>query len=545
MRSERGHEQVSLVIVVVAMCGVLFAVWTALTISDVSELRSGVEERVGWLREVDGIERLEDGSAEASTRLSALEERIEASDAGPQVRTSLQAALVGGDAELAEVTRSIRAETGELSEELASKWETMAIVSLGAVLLAVFAVGVALWARRLMAAGIASERALLEQRVVANGRMAAIGTLSASLAHELRTPLQVIVGNVSLLGEKLEHETQDIPPALARFRAELADIGDAAARAAELATQLQTHAHPDDTSYAPTDLQPVVRRALALCSGRLRGVSTELELGSTPPVHANARQLEQVVVNLVSNSARAIHESDRPGTIRIRTAERDKGVVLEVEDDGPGMPEDLLQRARDPFVTTGRAGETTGLGLYICDTILAGCGAQMGLESSEGAGTTVRISFPVSGEAAVSDTPGQKAEAPTPTAAGDVLPRLLIVDDEPSLTMLYEAIMTGHAEVTIAHDGLEALESIDRAADPFDVVLCDLDMPRLDGMGLIERLVAHDPEYARRFVICTGGARPPKTAARLDELEIPVMEKPFDAPTLRAAMAEAFNRAAG
>lgn len=548
MRSERGHGYVSVVVIVVAMCGVLFAAWTAMTIRDVSDLRTGVEERVGWLRAVDGIERLEHGSAEATSRLSELQAEVEASDAGDQVRASLEAALAGGDAELAEVTKSVRDETSQLSEDLAQKWETMAIVSLGALLLALFAAGVALWARRLMVAGIASERALLEQRVVANGRLAAIGTLSASLAHELRTPLQVIVGNVSLLGEKLAHEKQDLPPALARFRKELADIGDAAARAAELATQLQTHAHPDDTSLAATQLEPVIRRGLALCSGRLRGVAVQLDLSSTPPVHGNARQLEQVVVNLVSNAARAIRESERDGTIHIRTRASGEEVQLIVEDDGPGIPEKIQQNVREPFVTTGRAGETTGLGLYICDTILSRCDARMDIDSRPGRGTTINITLrkaPGSSETHPTPEPEPAAEPPRPTANESALPRLLIVDDEPSLTILYEAIMIGHAQVSVAHDGQEALELIDAAETPFDVILCDLDMPRLDGLGLIEQLVARDPANARHFVICTGGARTPKTAARLDELEIPVMEKPFDAPRLRTAMAEAFTRAAG
>jgi CheY-like chemotaxis protein len=190
------------------------------------------------------------------------------------------------------------------------------------------------------------------------------------------------------------------------------------------------------------------------------------------------------------------------GTLIVRTWYDDANemVALEIKDDGPGVPEDVQSKIFDPFFTTKAVGTGTGLGLTVAYAIVEEHGGKIRLASTPGAGASFCISLPAAaGGRRVS--PAGPAPAPPPrTAAGSAV---LLVEDEPALaTAVADALTDAGYRVQRAADGKEALERV--AAAVFDLVICDLKMPRLDGPSFYRLLSERKPTLARHVIFVTG-----------------------------------------
>ena len=375
-----------------------------------------------------------------------------------------------------------------------------------------------------------------ERRLAVAGRLASMGTLAASVAHEINNPLAYVTGNMQWVEESLA----TVPPGeLERVRAEVrkavAEAIDGAGRIRHVVQGLRRFAGPvADAPRQPVDVVEELDAAIAIARHQVTArARLHREVArSLPAVMLRPNELGQVVVNLIVNAAQAIPEG-RSTENEVRVGARRVGtdVVIEVSDTGSGIPPDVLPRIFDPFFTTKTRQSGTGLGLAICQGIVAGAGGRIDVESRPGLGTTFRVFLPATGwDRAVPRAPaGPEAEGRK---------RVLLVDDEPLMGRTLARLLGPAHDVEILLAAREAAERAE-AGERWDLVLCDLMMPDMSGAELAARLATSAPDALRAFVFMTGGAFTEGTRAFLADGRYRCVEKPIDPATLRALLAEA------
>lgn len=238
-----------------------------------------------------------------------------------------------------------------------------------------------------------SERSAVEEQLTRAQHLAQIGQLSASLAHEIKNPLAGISGAIQIIREGLprEHHHYDI-------------IGEVLAQIKRLdnaVKDLLVYSRPAPPKLAACRLNSVIKRMSQMVSdgSDARQADIELDLGDEDPVIlADEANIEQLVLNLLLNAAHAAHDC---GAVAATTRSRDHHVEFVVKDSGPGMSVETMGRAFEPFFTTKARG--TGLGLPICKRIVESHAGRIKIESTPGAGTTVRVQLPLASEASRED----------------------------------------------------------------------------------------------------------------------------------------------
>jgi CheY-like chemotaxis protein/anti-sigma regulatory factor (Ser/Thr protein kinase) len=247
-----------------------------------------------------------------------------------------------------------------------------------------------------------------------------------------------------------------------------------------------------------------------------------------PELDLNPNQIQQVFVNLIQNAAHAISATGRPGTIRLLARRWMDGVAVDVADDGVGMSAEIAGHVFEPFFTTKPENQGTGLGLSISQGIIKEHGGRITLGTEAGVGSTFTIELP--GRARASVQPPESF----PTTTEHPI-RVLVVDDEPHILHYIRATLEawGHS-VTTASDGLEGLERA--VAEPFDLIISDLRMPRAGGREFYAELERRSPEAAGRVAFSTGDTVRGDTLAFLESKRRPCLQKPFSLAELRALL---------
>ncbi|WP_373044208.1 ATP-binding protein [Vulgatibacter sp.] len=237
---------------------------------------------------------------------------------------------------------------------------------------------------------LAALREARAQLVVAD-RMALVGTLAAGVAHEINNPLSYLGANLEWIRAELALRAGDRSD-LARA---LEEATDGAQRIAAIVGDLRAFSREDETRVQ-VDLRQVVEDAIRLGGHEVRQVATlERQLDEVPPVLGNRMRLGQVVLNLLVNAAQSF-PPERAGNARIAIRTRtdaDGNAVVEVEDDGPGVPEEIRHRIFDPFFTTKPVGVGTGLGLSVCNGIVAAHGGAIEYVAAAGGGSLFRVTL--------------------------------------------------------------------------------------------------------------------------------------------------------
>jgi two-component system NtrC family sensor kinase len=273
------------------------------------------------------------------------------------------------------------------------------------------------------------------------------------------------------------------------------------------------------------DLNAVVREAVELLAYQLRvgGVEVALDLApDLPALWADAHQLQQVLVNLVTNAEQAMRESQpqRRLTITTRSVPGAPRVELSVADTGPGVPPEIRSRIFEPFFTTKAPGQGTGLGLSLCHGIVEEHRGTIRVEGA-GAGAVFVVDLPV--EKPPETGPGARAVGTARPPSGKAI---LVVDDEPDVAQILADLLAGDGHrVETAPNGLIALRKLEER--PWDLILSDVRMPELDGLGLHEAVRRRYPALTRRFVFITGDALSPSTRELLERTGAPSITKPF------------------
>ena len=370
----------------------------------------------------------------------------------------------------------------------------------------------------------------LAEQLLQQEKLAAVGQLVSGVAHELNNPLAGVLAYSQLLLSS--DATRD-----AETRQAVETIHHEAARAAKIVSSLLTFARRQTSERADADLNAIITDTLALRRYALRAAGVELDVSldpALPHTWADPFQLQQVMLNLVTNAEQALAEWLGPRRIGVRTTHANGVIVVAVSDTGPGVPEGEGERIFNPFFTTKPVGQGTGLGLSISDGIVRQHGGQIRVESTPGKGATFVLRIPVQAMPEERDA-GDSSRAPTLPPTGDGR-RLLVVDDEPAMRTAIGNFLSslGHG-VTVASGGLEARALLTR--HEYDVVLLDLRMPDLGGDDLYRELVQKDPRHARRVVFVTGDTHNAQARRFLAEAGRPSVSKPFQLDDLATVVA--------
>ena len=365
----------------------------------------------------------------------------------------------------------------------------------------------------------------LYQQLLQAERMAALGQTISGVAHELNNPLATILSWAERLAQKpLDDATRHGVDVI---------LGEAE-RAARIVRNLLTFARKRQSTRAMIDVNAVVRDTIALRAYEQRAagitVVTALAAG-LPHAFADAHQIQQVLLNLVINAEQAMVEANGRGSLVIRSwhdPERD-AVAFEVSDDGPGVPAEVTQKIFDPFFTTKDVGRGTGLGLTVAYAIVQEHGGRIrvgtpaaGATGGSPRGASFTVELPVIGAAVAPSAP----RLPGPSLEAMRGASVLLVEDERALAAAVgDGLTDAGLRVEYASDGEEALARVQSGT--YDVVICDLKMPRVDGMSLYRAIAAATPALARCVIFVTGDVAGTDAERFLEDSGCRWLAKPF------------------
>jgi two-component system NtrC family sensor kinase len=273
---------------------------------------------------------------------------------------------------------------------------------------------------------------------------------------------------------------------------------------------------------------------------RVRGIDVRREYDeSLPDTMADAHQLQQVFLNLITNAEQAMEQRDgHHHRLTVRTRRTNDTIRIEIEDTGGGIPTNLVERIFNPFFTTKPTGSGTGLGLSISLGIVREHEGRIWAENSPSGGARFIVEIPVT----VPRTSGEHAAmAPIAQLGNDNL-RVLVVDDEASVRVSLQRYLAGKGhEVETTASGEDALSRLKVAK--YDAVIVDMRMPDLSGEQLFERLRSNDPTHAERVIFTTGDLVNEQMRRFLDGTGRPCVPKPFEFSSFDQALPAARRRA--
>ena len=401
-----------------------------------------------------------------------------------------------------------------------------------------------------------TERRRAEQHAQQTQHLAALGTLAAGMAHEINNPLAYVIGNVEVCREYLKDlavalatggndaqagaaERAQLVEQVERIRLAIDEAVEGGERVRRVVAELRTLARRSDGAAARLDLQALLRAVIKMTDNSVRHAArVRAELESGLAVQAPPGALEQVFTNLLINAAHAIGDgraAEHEIVLSARAAPAH--CVVEVRDDGPGIAAEVLPRIFEPFFTTKPVGNGMGIGLSLCQSIVAALGGAIEVESEPGHGALFRVTLP-----RAADLPG--ARTTTAPAGQERRRQILVIDNQPSVGNMMARILGGRHQVTLLLDGREALGLLLGGAS-FDLIFCDLMMPSISGAEVFETLLAQRPEQARKFVFMTGGALSPGAEALVARAQVRHITKPFTITELRAIADAAVEAAPG
>ncbi|MEI9950406.1 MAG: ATP-binding protein [Pseudomonadota bacterium] len=370
-----------------------------------------------------------------------------------------------------------------------------------------------------------------ELRRAETERLASLGTLAAGVAHEINNPLSYVLGSLDLglrelhvlrlllqghPNEELEHVSGAV--------AALDSAREGAERVRNIVRDLMDFSRATPGEGDAVDVEAILDRAIRVAWNEVRHRARLIKrYAGISPVIGDEARLGQVFLNLIMNAAQAIEGDPSVNEITISTCADQGCAVVEVSDTGGGIRDQDLARIFDPFFTTKVAGAGTGLGLAICRGIMTALGGEISVSSEPGRGSTFRVVLPFASEESAS----QRTVAEAPPQEQPAPSRILIIDDEPLLgqTLLYA--FKGRHDVSICTSGREALNRLETDAN-FDLVLCDLMMPDVNGAAVYAIVKRDHPELAERFVFMTGGAFTTRAREFLSQHPGAQLEKPFN-----------------
>jgi len=364
-----------------------------------------------------------------------------------------------------------------------------------------------------------------QSQLVQAEKMTAVGLLVSGVAHELNNPLAGVVGYSQLL---LKSDTEE------RVRRGLEKINREAERCKKIVQNLQTFARKHKPQKDYVGINGILESTLELRSYQLKvdNIGVDLDLDADlPKTMADFHQLQQVFLNIIINAHQAMAAAGRPGSLTLRTRNRDEEIVVEIQDNGPGIPVENLGKIFDPFFTTKEVGQGTGLGLSICYGIIQEHRGRITARNAPGGGAIFQVSLPVIGpdstEPSLCIPSGLDGEP-----AGRGRRNILVVDDELAIIdILYQVLRLDGHRVDTALNGTVALRKIEK--EQYDVIISDLRMPGMGGRELYEKVREMNLDLSRRMIFSTGDVVNVETREFLEKSGNSYLQKPFDMDAIR------------
>ncbi len=386
------------------------------------------------------------------------------------------------------------------------------------------------------------ERQRLEKSLRHSQKVEVLGHLAAGVGHEINNPLAYISDNIDFAQSELRKMESRRSEQNGRVSDErpadlyqaLSDAAVGTERIRAIVESISQFSRPAESSPCPIDIVYSLESAFRMTGNEIRHRAVlRKSYQAVPTVLADPHRLCQVFVNLLIN---AIESFPTGGTgdnqIRVSTRKDDLNrVVVEIADNGCGIPKENLERVFDPFFTTRPAGQGTGLGLAICRSIVESFSGEITIDSDEGVGTTVAVYLTPD----MSSTKVLRVSSEPPMEAAFRPVRILLVDDEPAALRSLHRQLSGH-RVQFASTGDEAVALY--RTQPFDLVFCDLMMPRYSGKDVYEAFQEMGAEHVRRLVFMTGGAFTPDAREFIAGIENTCLKKPIEKRTLQKVIRE-------
>ncbi|MBI4872257.1 MAG: response regulator [Candidatus Riflebacteria bacterium] len=359
-----------------------------------------------------------------------------------------------------------------------------------------------------------SEQKQLQAQLLESEKLSAVGQLISSVAHELNNPLAILVGY-----SEMTVEEEDVP---ASVKQTMEMIRQNSTRCQRVVKNLLQFVRRYKVETCSKSIRDPMAAVLELKRYQLTVDNIEAVLDcpwDLPETMMDEHKMQQVFLNLVNNAHDAISEQRRPGHIWLSARVEDGWIVAQVADDGPGIPEVLRDKVMSPFFTTKAPGKGTGLGLAICKTIVEEMNGRFELDAQPGQRTTFTIRLPIVQVA----QPLKKPDAIPATRSA----RIMVVDDEPEILKQLEKLLieAGHTCI-VESDATAAMGRLARG-ERYDLVLCDLKMPGMDGLEFLDRSQAQHGGAIGKFLFLSGDTANPRTRTWIDERGVQMIEKPY------------------
>lgn len=377
----------------------------------------------------------------------------------------------------------------------------------------------------------ARELATVEQE-----RLGSVGALAAAVGYEISNPSAAVMHNLRALGDSVAilagiaadpSSVAPLPLVVDEFVGEanviLSECGIGMERIHNLVRDLRSLMEAEQGTTPQADVNAALESSLSMVQAELRHRSVvHRDLRATRLARCTPARLGHVLISLLSSSAQTLdHRHYRKNKVQVSTHDEPGAVVIEIHDNGRGLPVEATSGGVGQLLDPKARGGGPGLGLSVADGIVRAAGGAITVESSSGQGTTFRVRLPTT---RVSRASQPRIRIPS-TAPSPRRPRVLVVDDEVLLLKAYRRMMGKTMDVEMAEGAEQALARIEEGRE-FDVVLCDLSMPKMSGIEFHRVVQTRWPKLADRFVFATGGAMTQASKQFLDHTSLPWIEKP-------------------
>ncbi len=375
---------------------------------------------------------------------------------------------------------------------------------------------------------IEEEKAEMQAQLIQSVKLASLGTMASSVAHELKNPLTAVLGHAVMLTKHSED--------VAKVEDRSEKIRLSSMRMKSIVDHLRVFARDSkDEDWKQLDFNGVVNESLLFLEMQLKYANVNLKVmlqDNLPLIWGDSTQLNSALQNFLVNSIDAFEEltDNRERHISIHTVQNeDNGITLVYKDNAGGIPSEVQDKIFLPFFTTKESGKGTGLGMSITKEILGNHRATLTLDSEEGVGTTFVFNFPSDRRAGKRLDKGVDSSETInlqKVAQGDK-PTLLIIDDEEDVSEIFADFVEDYFSIQIVNNPVLALEKIE--LEKFDLIVSDYKMPRVTGLQILFKV--KEFQASTPVFIMTGMAEDEEEIVHLKEKGVwGILAKPFTDP---------------